>query len=170
MRPATLLHPPRRTVPRAPEVIPPWAPRAAGVLLLAVVLIVATWRFLGLGPDQQAADALAVRELRFDDGPAGSVQVRDANTGALLETVHGEAGFLRGTLRALVRERQRRGIGAGPAFLLVARADGGLTLRDPATGERIDLDAFGPAQVAVYSRWLPAPPARTPAPAGVNPR
>jgi putative photosynthetic complex assembly protein len=57
-------------------------------------------------------------------------------------------------VRALVRERKKRDIGSGPAFELIARTDGRLTLSDPATGERLDLESFGPSNSAVYRRWL----------------
>jgi len=71
--------------------------------------------------------------------------------------VQGEAGFLRGSLRALTRERQRRGLGPAIPFELSARADGRLTLHDPATGERLDLESFGPTNAAVYARMLALP-------------
>jgi putative photosynthetic complex assembly protein len=61
-------------------------------------------------------------------------------------------------LRALARERQKRDLGAGPAFELIARADGRLTLNDPATGERLDLESFGPTNAAVFARLLTAGP------------
>ena len=79
--------------------------------------------------------------------------------GVRIDNVEGEAGFLRGSLRALVRERKMRGIGSGPAFELIARSDNRLTLLDPATGERLDLESFGPTNAAVYRRWLQDSPA-----------
>ena len=53
------------------------------------------------------APTIAMRALRFEDRPDGSVAVIDARSGRQIERVQGEAGFLRGALRALARERQR---------------------------------------------------------------
>ncbi len=137
--------------------VPKGAALAIGVVLVGVLLSVATVRMSGVDVRAPDAPAVSSRELRFEDGPAGSVLVLDAATGLVLEQVEGEAGFLRGSLRALSRERQRRGLGSGPAFVLTQRADGRLTLSDPATGERIDLESFGPTNAAVYQRLLAAP-------------
>ena len=38
--------------------------------------------------------------------------------------------------------------------MLIGRADGRLTLADPATGARIDLEAFGPTNAGVFARLL----------------
>ncbi len=130
---------------------------AIAVLLAGVLLSVATVRLSGVDVRVPDAPALSSRSLRFEDGPAGSVLVLDAASGRVLEQVNGEAGFLRGSLRALSRERQRRGLGSGPAFELIQRVDGRITLADPATGERIDLESFGPTNLAVYQRLLAAP-------------
>jgi putative photosynthetic complex assembly protein len=72
-----------------------------------------------------------------------------------LFAVHGEQGFLRGTLRAVVRERKLRGLVSNEPLQLISRADGRLTLLDPATGSRLDLESFGPTNAAVFARWLP---------------
>jgi putative photosynthetic complex assembly protein len=68
--------------------------------------------------------------------------------------VQGEQGFLRGSLRALARERRMREVGSLPPFELAARADGRLTLMDTATGARLDLESFGPTNAAVFARML----------------
>ena len=57
-------------------------------------------------------------------------------------------------LRALARERKKRDLGSGPPFELLARADGRLTLVDPSTGARIDLESFGPANAGVFARLM----------------
>jgi putative photosynthetic complex assembly protein len=129
-------------------------------LLAAVLLGTASVRLSGIGIREPDAPTLAQRSLRFEDRPDGSVAVLDAASGRQIESVQGEAGFLRGALRALARERRKQGLGAEPAFELIARADGRLTLADPATGERIDLESFGPTNAAVFARLLPLQPAR----------
>ncbi len=139
-------------------------PRAAvigmAVLLAGVMLSVATVRLSGVDVREPDAPTLLSRSLRFEDAAGGTVAVIDAQTGKLIETVQGEAGFLRGSLRALSRERMKRSIGNGPAFELIGRTDGRLTLEDPATGERLDLESFGPTNAAVYARLLHSPQGR----------
>ncbi len=129
---------------------------AAGVLVAAALLSVATVRLSGTVVHQPDAPAVASRQLAFEDRADGGVAVVDVQQRRVVEVVHGEAGFLRGALRALARERAKRGVGPGAAFELVARADGRLTLLDPSTGERLDLESFGPTNAAVFARLLGA--------------
>jgi putative photosynthetic complex assembly protein len=103
----------------------------------------------------------AVREtiaLRFQDEADRSVSVIDARTGARIDTLtHGGDGFVRGALRALTRERRLNDVlPAAGAFQLTRWADGRLTLDDTATGERIDLRAFGTTNEAAFARFLPS--------------
>ena len=69
----------------------------------------------------------------------------------------GEQGFIRGILRSMARQRRGEGLSAAQPFHLVAWADGRITLDDPATGERIELEAFGPTNAAVFATLLPTP-------------
>lgn len=138
------------------EQVPTAALLGLGGLLLATLLGVAAVRWSGAEIRQPDAPPIAQRSLRFEDSADGSVRVIDARTGLQIDSVAGEAGFLRGSLRALTRERKLRGLGSGPAFELLARSDGRLTLADPATGQRLDLESFGPTNAAIYRRWLPA--------------
>jgi putative photosynthetic complex assembly protein len=131
---------------------------AIGALLLAVLVGVAVVRLSGTEIRSPDAAPVAQRSLRFEDRPDGSVAVLDARSGEQIESIQGEAGFLRGALRAMARERRKQGLGSAPAFELVARADGRLTLLDPATGERVDLESFGPTNAAAFARLLTAQP------------
>lgn len=145
------------TFPRAPLV------GAAALVLLALVTVTIV-RVTGVGvahvPDAAATD---VREFRFADRPDGSIDVLDARSDTRVATVApGTNGFLRSTLRGLARERKREGIGAEPPFRLIGRADGRLTLEDPATGRRVDLESFGPTNAAVFARLLAAQGPRSP--------
>jgi putative photosynthetic complex assembly protein len=72
--------------------------------------------------------------------------------------LQGEQGFVRGALRALARERYARGIGSAQPFELIARADGRITLMDPSTGQRVELESFGPTNSAEFSRFLTLQP------------
>ena len=142
----------------APDSFPRWFLYGAGGLILVSLLSVALVRITGNGPDQRAAPAVQERPLRFTDRPDGGIAVVDATTGALVADIHGEQGFLRGALRALARERKSRGLGSEQPFQLIARTDGRLTLADPATGQRIDLESFGPVNAGAFAALLePAP-------------
>lgn len=136
----------------------PTLPLAAmATLVLSCVVGVAAVRLSGMSAQQQAdAATLSVRQLRFEDRDDGAITVRDAGNGAPLATVApGTNGFLRSTMRGLVRERKRQGLGPELPFELVARVDGRLTLIDPGTHRRIDLESFGPTNSAVFAQLLP---------------
>ena len=142
---------------RAHDEIPRFAGWAIAAVLLATVLMVAAVRQSGVSTHVPDAPAAQVRSLRFEDRADGSVAVIDARSGREVERVQGEAGFLRGALLALARERRMRGLGPEQPFDLIARADGRLTLVDTATGERIDLESFGPTNAGVFRRLLTTP-------------
>jgi putative photosynthetic complex assembly protein len=126
--------------------------------MVGAVLGTATVRLSGASA-QQVPDA-PVREkrlLNFDDMPSGTVRVRDSQSAqVLMEAKPGEQSFLRGTVRALARERRKVGLRGDAAFELISRTDGRLTLLDPVTKERVDLESFGPDNAAVFHRLLKA--------------
>lgn len=146
--------------PAAPDTMPRGPLWLIGALLLSALAGVAGVRLSGTEIREPDAAAVAQRSLRFEDRRDGSVAVLDARSGQQIESIQGEAGFLRGALRAMARERRKQGLGAEPAFELIARADGRLTLSDPATGERVDLESFGPTNAGVFARLLDAQPQR----------
>jgi putative photosynthetic complex assembly protein len=109
------------------------------------------------------------RDLQFTDLPSGDIAVLDHRNGQQVALFSGEQGFLRSTLRALARERQRENLGKEAPFLLIGRTDGRLTLQDPSTGQRIDLESFGPSNAAVFANLrlagqdsTPSKPLKTP--------
>jgi putative photosynthetic complex assembly protein len=134
------------------------APRRAlfwltsGLLLLSLAAA-ALGRFSGLNEDSVPAPQTQRLVLHFSDDAAGCVLVRD-DSQALLERLCGEQGFVRGVLRALVRERVRRGLAGEAPFVLIARQDGSLSLLDESTGEHIALQSFGPSNLGHFSKWL----------------
>lgn len=148
MNPAT--HPHAETVPRG-------ALLAIGALIAVTFMAVAAVRLSGI--DVRAPDAAAAqtRALIFADRSDGGIAVVDAASGRELTALHGENGFVRGALRALARERKLRGLDGTQPFLLIGRADGRLTLEDPATGQRIDLESFGPMHAGAFARLLALP-------------
>lgn len=130
---------------------------AAGIMAIALVAAI-TPRLTGLGKVAVSPGVtVATHELRFEDAPDGSAIVRDAGDGRVVVRLAAQTNhFVRGTVRGLVRERRREGIGAEPPFRLSRLADGRLTLEDPATRRRIDLDAFGHSNVGAFSAIMDA--------------
>jgi putative photosynthetic complex assembly protein len=129
----------------------PWLLWLALGFLSLTILSVAWYRHqepqvLELGPVRWQ------RLLRFEDRPEGDIAVVDAAHGREVARLRGEQGFARGALRTLARERMRRGLGPDVPFELSGYADGKLVLRDPATGERIHLEAFGHSNAAVFAQ------------------
>ncbi len=100
------------------------------------------------------APAKQTKQLRFEDRSDGSIAVFDYQTGRQIESIVGEAGFVRGALRTLAQERKRRDIDSKPPFELIARQDGRLTLLDPSTGRTIDLESFGAVNAQHFARLL----------------
>ena len=96
-----------------------------------------------------------VRDLRFADRADGGVAVSDAGTGRVIDQLAPATnGFVRATVRGLVSERKREAMGPEKPFRLTAWQDGRLTLDDPATGRRVELEAFGPSNEAAFARFL----------------
>ncbi|MEY4363843.1 MAG: hypothetical protein RLZZ24_1195 [Pseudomonadota bacterium] len=126
-----------------------------GLMLMLVLAAVALARWQGWHSSVADAPLVWQRALHFDDTAQGEVRVSDAQNGQVIALFAGEQGFLRGTLRALVRERRRQSLDESSPFWLRGHADARLVLWDPATGQRIDLDSFGPSNKAVFARLQP---------------
>jgi putative photosynthetic complex assembly protein len=140
-----------------PHAVPAGVLKAIGLLLLLTVAAVAAVRLSGIQIRTPDAPATASRALHFQDRPDGGIAVIDATTRAEVTQIAGEGGFIRGALRALARERKLRGLDGSQPFHLIGRADGRLTLEDPATGQRIDLESFGPQHAGAFARLLGTP-------------
>jgi putative photosynthetic complex assembly protein len=138
----------------APDHFPRWVLFWCAGIIAFSLISVGLVRITGNGPDQKAAAATVQRSLVFQDQKDGGIRVEDGVTGETLTVLHGEQGFVRGALRALTRERYSRGIGSSAPFELIARVDGRVTLFDPSTGQRVDLESFGPTNVGEFSRFL----------------
>ncbi len=135
-------------------------PRAA--LYGAALLIGMTFLAAGLGrivgpvPTHSEVAAVVWRDLHFMDRADGSVAVTDARTGeTVLIALPGTNGFLRASMRGLASERKHEDIGAAVPFRLTEWADGRLTLKDPTTHRKIELEAFGQTNEEVFARMLP---------------
>jgi putative photosynthetic complex assembly protein len=134
------------------------APRTRGLpigwligLMAVNLLAVGLARWQGWHVQVQDAPTVWEMSLKFEDMPDGSVRVSDATDGRPLAVFAGEQGFLRGSLRAMARQRRVAQAERGAPLLLRALADGRLVLIDPTQGERIDLDSFGPSNKAVFA-------------------
>ena len=138
-----------RQAPQTPGLNRPMA--WIGVILLAMLVAVGLARWSGLDPRTPDAAVQWQRDLQFRDAAGGDIAVLDHRTGQQVAQFSGEQGFLRSTLRALARERHREKIGADAPFLLIGRTDGRLTLLDPTTQQRIDLESFGPSNAAIFA-------------------
>lgn len=134
----------------------PKGPLLGAAALVALALVSVSLVRLGGGlPEPPRAEPLVQRDFQFQDRADGGISVVDADSGRLVEVVEPATnGFLRATLRGLARERKRRGVARAEPFRLTARVDGRLTLEDPATGRRVDLEAFGPANAGAFARLL----------------
>ena len=129
----------------------------AGVLIAVVIAIVATVRLSGSGGVHFPPTAVPVaeRSLRFEDRADGSVAVYDVRSNAQAFVLQpGQDGFIRATLRTFARERRQMGAGAEVPFRLTAYADGRFVLEDPVLARRVDLEAFGPTNLAAFARLL----------------
>lgn len=131
-----------------------WPALVIAAFLLLAFGLVAQVRLSGADIREPDAPAQLVRELRFEDRPDGSVAVIDAHSKKEIASITGESGFARGTLRGFARDRKARGLGSEQPFQLIGRADGRLTMLDPATGRIVDLESFGPTNAAVFAALL----------------
>ncbi len=103
------------------------------------------------------AHVVDARELRFTDGEDGTIRVyavADEQLVAILEP--GTSSFIRGVLRSLNRERRFHNVNIYEPYRLVRWDDGRLSLEDPATGQQIDIGAFGRTQVDAFAALLVA--------------
>lgn len=143
----------------------PTAPRfprgpliGAGVLIGLSITLATIGRLSGFADSRPTAAPVASRELLFRDRPDGGVAVLDArDTAVPIALIAPQTnGFLRATMRGLARQRLREDDGAETPFRLTAWADGRLTLEDPATHRRVEMEAFGNTNAQVFARLLTA--------------
>lgn len=119
-----------------------------GISLLAVTL--ARLEKLSLPPEQPLsvaqieAASVHTRVLQFVSNADGTLSIVDQASGRTIETQAADSGgFVRGLLRGIAREHKVRGVTGVPTARVTLWKDGRLTLDDVATGESIDLGAFG---------------------------
>ncbi|MBC7584836.1 MULTISPECIES: photosynthetic complex assembly protein PuhC [unclassified Tardiphaga] len=126
-----------------------------GLVLFALVTVT-TSRLTGVGEVRMTVPAAVESlDLNFMDGQGGAVLVLDHRDGQVIDTLPpGSNGFVRVVLRGLARERKLGDIGPQPPFRLSRHANGQLTLTDTSSGKKVDLDAFGAANVGAFARLM----------------
>lgn len=113
----------------------------------------------GLVREQQQVKPLVSMDLQFLDREDGAVVIQKVDgTPVRIIEAGTRDGFVRGVMRGLARERTMNGVGQTPPFRLTRWADGGLTLKDMATGRLIELGSFGPTNRATFDSLLPETP------------
>ncbi len=110
-----------------------------------------------------SARSVMTEQLVFKDDPNGDILIevlptptKPGLTGESSLRFSGEQGFLRGTLRALARDRKVRHLSPEAPFELALHQDGHLSITDTLTHHGIDLEAFGPDNLAVFVKILQA--------------
>jgi putative photosynthetic complex assembly protein len=133
---------------------------------IAISLVAATvGRLTDAANSAPTAAVVTSRQLMFQDQANGGVAVFDVRNMAVpIEIVAPETnGFLRGTVRGLAQERKRAEVSLTVPFRLTEWADGRLTLEDPTTGRRVEMEAFGVDNEAAFAQILTLPlPAKQP--------
>ena len=85
------------------------------------------------------SERIVVRDLAN-----GAVGIFHAESdAAIVRYESGQGAFVRTIFRSLVRDRRVRGLSAAPIFILYTLGDGDITVEDPSTNSRIQLEAFG---------------------------
>ncbi len=126
-------------------------------VLVTVMIGLAGMRLAGVapndGPPQTTVEQSVV--LRVEDGPQGSVIVRNGQTGTEIQTFkRAEGTFVRAVLRALVNDRRHKGTTIQGDFRLERHEGGRLYLIDEVTGKRLTLNAYGPDNSAVFAAFI----------------
>ena len=141
---------------------PPPFPRdtliIAGTVVLLSIMTAAAGQITGAANSTPTAAPVAARDLLFRDRPDGSVAVFDAtDTSKPIDIIAPATnGFLRATMRGLARQRLRQDADREVPFHLTEWADGRLTLEDPTTGRRVEMEAFGITNEEVFASLLTA--------------
>jgi putative photosynthetic complex assembly protein len=146
----------RKPRTREEAMIPRIVLRAMLGLILFSVAAVLVARTTGYGvlktPESVAAET---RVLQFSLSPENRLVVRDHETGAEVALfAEGEAGFIRGVLRGLSRGRALERMDEGEVFVLTRWEDGRLSIGDPVTSERFDLNSFGVDNLRAFAQLL----------------
>ncbi len=125
------------------------------VLSIVIAMNIAGTRTVDLTPQRTAA---YTRALIFRDAPAGGIAVYDQGAAQPFTVLPREKNTFMASAIRLLGGRRELETKAGPdaPFLLTLWSDGQLSLSDPATGDTLELAAFGHTNAQTFTQLLPA--------------
>ncbi len=131
----------------------------AAAAIFAVLSLVVAMNFIGTQTVDlsQQRTAVIVRPLIFRDAPAGAIAVYDQGANEPFAVLPREGNtFMASALRLMGQNRELRSK-AGPEapFTLTLWSDGKLSLSDTATGDTLELAAYGPTNAKTFAQLLP---------------
>lgn len=135
-------------------------PRKPLIAIAALVgfslLLVIGAKLSGYNPSQVApSPVVESRDIRFIDAADGTLIVADAGDRRQIAVLpSGNAGFVRGVLRAVARDRHSRHISMDTPFQVARLADGRLILRDLGSQRVLELNSFGPTNLGAFAAFL----------------
>ena len=140
----------------ASRMVPKGAIIGAAVLIGFSLAAAGAGRLTGVGTVRtDYVNTVHTASFRFEDRNDGGISVIAPESGETIGVVPaGTDGFVRTVLRSLAFDRQRHGVGAGPAFVIAKWSDGHSTIDDPVTGRRVDLAAFGVANMQTFEHLI----------------
>jgi putative photosynthetic complex assembly protein len=140
----------------ANRMVPRGAILGAAALIGFSLVAASVGRLTGVGAVRtEYVNTVQTASFRFEDRTDDGISVIAPETGATIGVVPaGTDGFVRTVLRSLAFDRQRHGVGAGPAFIIARWSDGHSTIDDPSTGRRVDLAAFGVANMQSFEHVM----------------
>ncbi len=143
------------------QMVPRGAIIGAGILIATTIIIVGFNQYQkSVSPPDPGmfAEVSAVDErmVRFPVNAQGeAIAVVDAETGERIAVLEPSDGFVKTVLMSMSFNRRRDGYEGDPVFRLVRWEDARISIQDVETGVVINLGAFGPANKAVFERFLP---------------
>lgn|GEM_PF-4347092 len=138
-----------------------------GITALGIYIVVTEERITPMGGGVVAEDAavpvVASREVRFVKLEDSSLEVYDADTGALIDTmIHGRNKFFDSVIDMYGRDRKKLGVPIDAPYRITQAADGRVSFEDPKTGNRIhEVKAFGSKNVKPFEQLLHGPSAES---------
>lgn len=122
-------------------------------IFLALLLALVTWyQFTQSDSSVSSRPQIDGVALRFEDSANGDITVIAHSSNVVVQTISGEAPFIRGVLRSLVRARKQNQQGASEPFWLGHSSDSASSIEDRVTGARVELDAFGQTNLASFTQ------------------
>ncbi len=101
------------------------------------------------------ARVLIQRDLVFSLPADGSVEARDARSGALVARVApSDRSFVQGVIHGLQVMRRVHRVDPAAPLRIAALSDGRLTLSDSETGTVVDIEGFGPDNAASFHVFI----------------